>query len=136
MKSSTETLIKALQILAQEIESPDGVANQAIAEAAERLQGLSNDPLDEQVVELSNERDALAAQVERLRAEFNQAFAWEDVRDAFKMAPAQCLAEHDAKVVEDAAATLFSGDARGATTIRMILCEHANQLRQQAKGKS
>ena len=40
MKSSTETLIKALQLLAQEIESPDGVANAAIAEASERLEEL------------------------------------------------------------------------------------------------
>ena len=36
--SDTETLIKALRILARDIESGDGVANAAIAEAADRLQ--------------------------------------------------------------------------------------------------
>ena len=40
MKSSTETLIEALRILARDIESDDGVANSAIAEAADRLQEL------------------------------------------------------------------------------------------------
>ena len=36
--SSTETLIRALRILAQDISSDDGVANAAIAEAADRLE--------------------------------------------------------------------------------------------------
>jgi hypothetical protein len=40
MKTQTQTLIKALRILANDIESPDGVANAAIAEAAERLDEL------------------------------------------------------------------------------------------------
>jgi hypothetical protein len=40
MKSSTETLIKALRILAVETSSEDGVANTAIAEAADRLEEL------------------------------------------------------------------------------------------------
>ena len=40
MKSSTETLIKALRVLAIEISSEDGVANTAIAEAADRLKEL------------------------------------------------------------------------------------------------
>ena len=65
MKSSTETLIKALEVLAQEIQSPDGVANAAIAEAAERLRELSNDVLAKRVVELTAERDALKAQVDQ-----------------------------------------------------------------------
>jgi hypothetical protein len=34
------TLISAMKVLARDIESPDGVANAAIAEAAERLQDL------------------------------------------------------------------------------------------------
>ena len=37
MKTSTETLIAAMHILATEIQSDDGVANSAIAEAGERL---------------------------------------------------------------------------------------------------
>ena len=38
MKTDTKTLIKALRILAEDIESGDGVANACIAEAADRLE--------------------------------------------------------------------------------------------------
>lgn len=37
-KSSTETLIASMRILARDIESGDGVANAAISEAADRLE--------------------------------------------------------------------------------------------------
>ena len=37
MRTSTETLIAAMHILATEIQSDDGAANAAVAEAAERL---------------------------------------------------------------------------------------------------
>ena len=40
MKTNTETLIKALRILANDIDSEDGVANAVIAEAAQRLEEL------------------------------------------------------------------------------------------------
>lgn len=40
MKSSTTTLIAAMRILAADIQSSDGVANLAIAEAADRLEEL------------------------------------------------------------------------------------------------
>lgn len=40
MKTNTETLIKALRTLANDIESEDGVANAAIAEGAQRLEEL------------------------------------------------------------------------------------------------
>ena len=43
MKTSIESLIKALRILAEEIESNDGVANAAIAEAADRLEELKSE---------------------------------------------------------------------------------------------
>ena len=39
-KSSVETLIAAMRILASEIHSDDGVANAAIAEAANRLERM------------------------------------------------------------------------------------------------
>ena len=39
-RSSTETLIAALRILARDIQSEDGLAKAAIAEAAERLEEL------------------------------------------------------------------------------------------------
>lgn len=38
MKSDTNTIIRALRILARDIQSDDGVANAAITEAADRLQ--------------------------------------------------------------------------------------------------
>ena len=38
MSTSTETLIAAMHILATEIQSDDGVANAAVAEAAQRLE--------------------------------------------------------------------------------------------------
>jgi len=40
MKSSTETLIKAMYILSNDIQSEDGIANAAILEAATRLEEL------------------------------------------------------------------------------------------------
>lgn len=38
MKTSTKTIAAALRVLAAEIQSEDGIANAAIAEAAERLE--------------------------------------------------------------------------------------------------
>lgn len=40
-KTDTETLVKALRILAVDIQSGDGVANAAIAEAADRIDELA-----------------------------------------------------------------------------------------------
>ena len=37
-QTSTKTLVSVLRILAQDIQSDDGVANAAIAEAADRLE--------------------------------------------------------------------------------------------------
>lgn len=39
-RSSTNNIIQALRILAEEIQSEDGIANAAIAEAADRLEEL------------------------------------------------------------------------------------------------
>ena len=41
-RSSTATLIAALNIIARDIQSDDGVANAAIAEAAQRLEQLQS----------------------------------------------------------------------------------------------
>ena len=54
----TQTLADAMRILAETIESDDGVANAAIAEAAEAAERLE---------ELQAERDELAAQIERYK---------------------------------------------------------------------
>lgn len=40
MKTDTKTLIKALRILANDIESNDGVANACVTEAADRLEEM------------------------------------------------------------------------------------------------
>jgi hypothetical protein len=45
MRSSTETLIEALHILAGDILSEEGVANAAIAEAADRMEELCSELL-------------------------------------------------------------------------------------------
>ena len=55
MRSSTETLISALRILAEDIQSDDGVANQCIREAADRLEELNakRQPLsDDEIIKL------------------------------------------------------------------------------------
>ena len=46
MKTNTQTLAAALRQLANDIDSPDGVANAAIAEAAERLETIEADTMD------------------------------------------------------------------------------------------
>lgn len=43
MESSTETLIEALRVLADNIESKDGVVNACLSEAALRLETLSKE---------------------------------------------------------------------------------------------
>ena len=42
MRSTTETLIAAMRILSRDIRSTDGIANAAVAEAAERLAELAD----------------------------------------------------------------------------------------------
>ena len=44
-RTSTPTLIAAMRALARDIDSPDGVANAAILEAAERLAALDGETL-------------------------------------------------------------------------------------------
>jgi hypothetical protein len=89
MKTPTQTLAAALRILANDIESPDGVANAAIAEAAERL-------------------DELVAQVEVLKDAANAAYCnWRSSSDVLggmrklmqtvEATPNQCLREIEAK---------------------------------------
>jgi hypothetical protein len=45
MRTETETIIGALRVLAQDIQSGDGVANAAIAEAADRMEELCSELL-------------------------------------------------------------------------------------------
>jgi hypothetical protein len=45
MRAKTETIIGALRVLANDIQSEDGVANLAIAEAADRMEELCSELL-------------------------------------------------------------------------------------------
>ena len=56
MKTSTETLIAAMRMLSQDIQSDDGAANAAVAEAAERLAEQHM-----RIAQLERENDALRA---------------------------------------------------------------------------
>ena len=56
MRSSTETLIKAMRILETDIQFDDGVANAVIAEAADRLEEQQK-----RINKLEQENDALRA---------------------------------------------------------------------------
>jgi hypothetical protein len=56
VRTSTETLIAAMHILATEIQSDDGVANAAVAEAAERLAEQHI-----RITQLEQENDAMRA---------------------------------------------------------------------------
>ncbi len=56
MKTSTETLIAAMRILSQDIQSDDGAANAAVAEAGERLAEQHM-----RIAKLEQENDAMRA---------------------------------------------------------------------------
>ena len=56
MRNSTETLIVAMRILSQDIQSEDGVANAAVAEAGERLAEQHM-----RIAKLEQENDAMRA---------------------------------------------------------------------------
>lgn len=62
MRTDTKTLATAMRVLAAEIQSSDGVANAAIAEAAHRL-----DELDAEAAQQRHRADVLAATVRELR---------------------------------------------------------------------
>lgn len=66
-RSTTETIIGALRILARDIQSDDGVANAAIWEAAARMQELHRANVDS--VRWYNE---LKVENERLKAQLNE----------------------------------------------------------------
>ena len=68
MRTDTQTLIKSLLILSEEIESDDGVANAAIHEAALRM---------EELVQMINEKDNNIQYLEDLKADQVQEHAEE-----------------------------------------------------------
>ncbi len=73
MRTSTETLIAAMHILATEIQSDDGAANAAVAEAGERLA--------EQHMRIKRLEEAGDA-MERWCSDYQTAFNWEKAKEA------------------------------------------------------
>lgn len=66
-RSSTETIITAMRILAEDIQSEDGVANAAIREAADRLEELASE-----LARMKRNRDMWKGQVARQSAELER----------------------------------------------------------------
>ncbi len=64
MRTSTETLIAAMRILSQDIQSEDGAANAAVADAAERLAEQHM-----RIAKLEQENDAMRADLLLWRGE-------------------------------------------------------------------
>ena len=64
MNSSTKTLVESLRILARDIQSDDGVANAAIAEAADRLELLESCNAD--LARIAKERNEALKQIKWL----------------------------------------------------------------------
>lgn len=137
MKSKTETIIKAMRILSAEIHSDDGVANAAIAEAADRLD------------ELQQRNAELMAQVELLQSCLMEIkYRNAEIEMPAFMRTGQCLAEVKARAIEEAAdcAAGLISDKYGIATsgaafdilnhkTDVVLCvaEYANQVRRKAK---
>jgi hypothetical protein len=64
VRTSTETLIAAMRILSQDIQSEDGAANAAVADAAERLAEQHM-----RIAKLEQENDAMRADLLLWRGE-------------------------------------------------------------------
>jgi hypothetical protein len=102
MKTDTPTLIKAMRLLASEIESDDGTANAAISEAADRIEELQADAADQakwaksylgraekaeaELAALRAKVDLLTHQNAGLCAVLHEAGAPADPANAFEMA--------------------------------------------------
>ena len=56
MHTPTETLIKAMRLLSEDIQSEDGVANAALSECADRMERMQ-----QRINQLESENDALRA---------------------------------------------------------------------------
>jgi len=85
MNTPTEIIIKALRILVNDIQSPDGVPNACVAQAADRLEELQrlNESMQvdrdlwikvgrEKLEAVERERDEARAEVERIRKASNK----------------------------------------------------------------
>jgi hypothetical protein len=90
MSTPTETLIKALRVLAVEIQSDDGVSNAAILEAAQRMEedqevifhmGESIKILRQTVQHRNETIDALKQQIKRLETQVDEMLADQCYKD-------------------------------------------------------
>lgn len=136
--SDTTTIIAAMRALAHDIESSDGIANAAIAEAADRLdqQAAEIERLQAELADASSCAKAWEQEMNRARADERQAMHYlEQIRKA--VAPdadfptlVQRCGELQAQTVD----TLIDM-SEGATIHqwRIAAKSYANQLRQQAK---
>ncbi len=126
MRTETTVLIDAMRILANEIESEDGVANAAIAEAADRLEELNAEL--EQALKAKD-----AAEQERYQLEVDMA-ALKPYRDNHHDL-IRHMAAHDAAVIERAREYVTSRveESDFAADYDWALLEYGQKLRQQAK---
>lgn len=82
MRSKTETIIGALRVLANDIQSEDGVANLAIAEAADRMEELCSELLfQRRVAEKNAEAAIICGKIYIAR---NITLDWQEIPTALK----------------------------------------------------
>ena len=82
MRSKTETIIEALRVLAGDIFSEDGIANLAIAEAADRMEELCAELLfQKRLAENYAEANKICAKIYIAR---NVTLEWQEVPLALK----------------------------------------------------
>jgi hypothetical protein len=122
MKTNTQTLAAALRILANDIESPDGVANAAIAEATEWL--------DELMAQVDFWRD-IAEECATIGTKVEACHRFEA---ALKVSPTQCLREIQAEAVQK-----FANEACGncesdfQRQLSVVADQYANRIRKGEK---
>jgi hypothetical protein len=82
MRTETETIIGALRVLAQDIQSGDGVANLAVAEAADRMEELCSELLfQRRVAEKNAEAAIICGKIYIAR---NITLDWQEIPTALK----------------------------------------------------
>jgi hypothetical protein len=132
MKTNTQTLAEALRQLENDIESPDGVANAAIAEAAERMS------------ELVAQIEVLRIAATRITVRADKDGVYTDgimsdilnLRDVVNSKPSKCLREIQAEAGRAGfleAAQIYADwpiDKRDYVT---VADKYANRIRQGAK---
>ena len=112
MKTNTQTLAAALRILANDIESPDGVANAAIAEAAERLEELRAqvELLRGDMKYIKNKLEILSSAGLYVKRDIEKAYT--RCQAAIEATPTQCLREIQADAVKSVIAECYDSSDR------------------------